>query len=34
VDGTGEIVRELKVASEPETLLAVLRNAAVERSSN
>jgi predicted NBD/HSP70 family sugar kinase len=29
VDGTGEIVRELKVASEPEALLAVLRNAAV-----
>ncbi len=28
VDGTGEIVRELKVASEPEALLAVLRNAA------
>ena len=28
VDGTGEIVRELKVASEPEALLGVLRNAA------
>src|SRR3974390_886581 len=28
VDGTGKIVREAKVASEPETLLAVLRNAA------
>ena len=28
VDGTGEIVRELKVASEPEALLPVLGNAA------
>ena len=28
VDGTGEIVRELKVASEPEALLTVLGNAA------
>jgi transposase len=26
VDGTGKIVREVKVASEPDTLLAVLRN--------
>jgi transposase len=28
VDGTGKIVREVKVASEPDTLLAVLRNPA------
>jgi transposase len=28
VDGTGKIVREVKVASEPQALLAVLRNAA------
>src|SRR3974390_1099080 len=28
VDGTGKIVREVKVASEPEALLAVLRNPA------
>ena len=28
VDGTGKIVRELKVASEPDTLLAVLTNPA------
>ena len=27
VDGTGKIVREVKVASEPQALLAVLRNA-------
>ena len=26
VDDTGEIVREVKVASEPEALLAVLKN--------
>ena len=26
VDGTGRVVREVKVASEPEALLAVLRN--------
>ena len=28
VDGTGKIVREVKVASEPEALLAVLKNPA------
>jgi predicted NBD/HSP70 family sugar kinase len=28
VDDTGKIVREVKVASEPEALLAVLRNPA------
>ena len=28
VDGTGKIVREVKVASEPDTLLAVLTNPA------
>ena len=28
VDGTGKIVREVKVASEPDALLAVLRNPA------
>ena len=28
VDGTGKIVREVKVASEPDTLLAVLTNSA------
>ena len=28
VDGTGKVVREVKVASEPDALLAVLRNAA------
>ena len=28
VDGTGKIVREAKVASEPEALLAVLKNPA------
>ena len=28
VDDTGKIVREVKVASEPEALLTVLRNAA------
>ena len=28
VDGTGKIVREVKVASEPEALLAVLTNPA------
>ena len=27
VDGTGKIVREVKVASDPQALLAVLRNA-------
>jgi hypothetical protein len=27
VDGTGKIVREVRVASEPQALLAVLRNA-------
>jgi len=27
VDGTGKIVREVKVASEPQALLVVLRNA-------
>ena len=30
VDGTGKIVREAKVASEPEALLTVLRNAAYQ----
>jgi transposase len=28
VDDTGKIIREVKVASEPEALLAVLKNAA------
>ena len=28
VDGTGKIVREVKVASEPEALLSVLKNPA------
>ena len=28
VDGTGKIVREVKVASEPEALLTVLRDSA------
>jgi hypothetical protein len=32
VDGTGKIVREVKVASEPDALLAVLRNPAYRAS--
>ena len=34
VDDTGKIVREVQVASEPEALLAVLRNSAYRRALN
>ena len=34
VDGAGKIVREVKVASEPEALLAVLKNLAYHFSLN